>query len=55
MGICNNADITCWGACPYEKEEKKEWEEMDPEDRSTSFLPRKFDSLRQVGSCYIVL
>lgn len=30
------------------KKEIRDWEELDPEDRPTNFLPRKFDSLRDV-------
>lgn len=35
------------------QEEAKAWEEMDPEDRPRNFLPRKFDSLRQVQTTKI--
>lgn len=31
------------------QEEEKEWHEMDPSDRPLDFIPRKFDSLRQVS------
>ncbi len=30
------------------QEEARAWEEMEPEERPRNFLPRKFDSLRQV-------
>lgn len=30
------------------KEEEEEWKNLDPEDRATSYLPEKFDSLRHV-------
>ncbi|BEI89541.1 uncharacterized protein CcaverHIS019_0209030 [Cutaneotrichosporon cavernicola] len=30
------------------EEERKEWEEMDKEDRKTDFLPAKYDALRKV-------
>ena len=30
------------------EEEKKEWEDMDPEDRADNFLPRGYDSMRKV-------
>ena len=30
------------------EEEKKEWEEMDPEDRPDNFIPRGYDSMRKV-------
>lgn len=32
----------------FTEEEKRAWEEMDPEDRETNFIPRKFKSLREV-------
>ena len=32
------------------EQEEKEWQEMDPEDRTHQFLPRNHDSLRNVGS-----
>lgn len=30
------------------EEERKEWEETDPEDRELNFIPHKFDCLRRV-------
>ena len=30
------------------EEEKKQWEDMDPEDRPDNFIPRGYDSLRKV-------
>lgn len=30
------------------EEEKREWNDCDPEDRETDFIPQKFDSLRKV-------
>ncbi|KAF1336193.1 Ribosome biogenesis protein bop1-like, partial [Globisporangium splendens] len=32
----------------FTKEERRAWEEADPEDRETNFIPRKFKSLRDV-------
>lgn len=32
----------------FTKEERRAWEEMDPEDRETNYMPRKFKSLRDV-------
>ena len=32
----------------FSEEEKKEWEEQDPEDRKLPFIPQKFDALRKV-------
>lgn len=32
----------------FSKEERRAWEEADPEDRETNFMPRKFKSLRDV-------
>jgi ribosome biogenesis protein ERB1 len=32
----------------FSKEERRAWEEMDPEDRELNFIPRKFNSLREV-------
>ncbi|CAN0121144.1 unnamed protein product [Ascophyllum nodosum] len=32
------------------EEEQKQWEEMDPTERPTNFMPKSFDSLRQVGA-----
>lgn len=32
----------------FTEEEKKAWEEMDPEDRELNFIPQKFNSLRAV-------
>ncbi|DBA02708.1 TPA: LOW QUALITY PROTEIN: hypothetical protein N0F65_010533 [Lagenidium giganteum] len=32
----------------FSKEERRAWEEMDPEDRELNFMPRKFNSLREV-------
>ncbi|TMW64723.1 hypothetical protein Poli38472_011603 [Pythium oligandrum] len=32
----------------FTEEERRAWEEMDPEDRETNFIPRKFKSLREV-------
>ncbi|RLN97770.1 hypothetical protein BBJ28_00021019 [Nothophytophthora sp. Chile5] len=32
----------------FTKEERRAWEEADPEDRETNFMPRKFKSLREV-------
>lgn len=33
----------------FTEEEKAAWEEMDPSDRDTNFVPQKFDSMRQVA------
>jgi len=33
----------------FTKEERRAWEEMDPEDRETNFIPRKYKSLREVA------
>jgi ribosome biogenesis protein ERB1 len=32
------------------EEEKKKWEEADPDERETDFLPKKHDALRHVAS-----
>lgn len=32
----------------FTEDEKKEWEEADPSDRKTDYIPQKFDSLRKV-------
>ncbi|RLN68086.1 hypothetical protein BBJ29_002612 [Phytophthora kernoviae] len=32
----------------FTKEERRAWEEADPEDREANFMPRKFKSLREV-------
>ena len=32
----------------FTEEEKKRWEEMEPEKRRTAFIPKKFDALRRV-------
>eukprot|EP00752_Nemacystus_decipiens_P003314 g3067.t1 len=32
------------------EEEQRQWEEMDPSERPTNFIPKSFDSLRQVGA-----
>eukprot|EP00904_Undaria_pinnatifida_P011154 jgi/Undpi1/7169/HiC_scaffold_22.g09643.m1 len=32
------------------EEEQRQWEEMDPAERPTNFIPKSFDSLRQVGA-----
>ncbi|KAL7680728.1 putative BOP1 domain, WD40-repeat-containing domain, WD40-repeat-containing domain superfamily [Plasmopara halstedii] len=32
----------------FTKEERRAWEEADPEDRETNFMPKKFKSLREV-------
>ncbi|KAF8822260.1 putative ribosome biogenesis protein BOP1 [Cardiosporidium cionae] len=32
----------------YTEEERKKWENLDPEDRPTSFLPNKYSTLRRV-------
>ncbi|KAG7400594.1 Ribosome biogenesis protein 1 [Phytophthora boehmeriae] len=32
----------------FSKEERRAWEEADPEDRETNFIPQKFKSLREV-------
>ncbi|CAB1100485.1 unnamed protein product [Ectocarpus sp. CCAP 1310/34] len=32
------------------EEEQKQWEEMDPSERPTNFIPKSFDSLREVGA-----
>lgn len=32
----------------FTKEERRAWEEADPEDRETNFIPQKFKSLREV-------
>ena len=31
-----------------DEEERKKWEETEPEDRKLQFLPQKFDALRKV-------
>jgi ribosome biogenesis protein ERB1 len=31
-------------------QEEEAWHEMDPEERPTNFVPKRFDSLRQVIS-----
>ncbi|KAJ0407831.1 hypothetical protein P43SY_008292 [Pythium insidiosum] len=33
----------------FTEEERRAWEEMDPEERETNFIPRKFKSLREVA------
>ena len=30
------------------KEEREEWEKLDPEEREKEYLPQKYDSLRKV-------
>ena len=32
----------------FDVDELKAWEEADPEDRETNYIPKKFDSLRKV-------
>ncbi|CAB3411226.1 unnamed protein product [Caenorhabditis bovis] len=32
----------------FDEEEKKKWEEAEPEDRTMNFVPKKFDALRKV-------
>nr|CCA19917.1 conserved hypothetical protein [Albugo laibachii Nc14] len=33
----------------FTKEERRAWEEMDPEDRETDFIPQKFKSFREIS------
>lgn len=32
----------------FDKKELKEWKDMDPEDRPTNFIPKKYENLRNV-------
>lgn len=41
--------VVAWAWMSWLQEEEKEWHEMDPSDRPLDFIPRKFDSLRQVS------
>ena len=34
----------------FDEQEKKEWEEEDPDERKINFIPKKYDSLRRVES-----
>lgn len=34
----------------FNEEEKKEWEDADPQDRAQNYMPQKHDALRKVGA-----